>query len=75
MRIADKFNLPLGIDVRIVLQMPDGPPLSALGRVVRVGSEWIRRAFALTASREPTRIGLMRYIRDREVKALRASRG
>src|SRR4051794_28518757 len=31
MRIADKFNLPLGIDVRIVLQLPDGPPMSALG--------------------------------------------
>src|SRR3954454_11577386 len=27
MRIADKFNLPLGIDVRIVLQLPDPPPL------------------------------------------------
>ena len=24
MRIQDKFNLPLGIDVRLVLQMPDG---------------------------------------------------
>ena len=75
MRIADKFNLPLGIDVRIELQMPDGPPLSALGRVVRVGSDVDQKGIRFDSVSRADEDRLMRYIRDREVKALRASRG
>jgi hypothetical protein len=75
MRIQDKFNLPLGIDVRIVLQMPDGPPLSALGRVVRVGSEADQKGIRFDSVSRADEDRLMRYIREREVKALRASRG
>jgi hypothetical protein len=75
MRIQDKFNLPLGIDVRIELQMPDGPPLSALGRVVRVGSEEDQKGIRFDSVSRADEDRLMRYIRDREVKALRASRG
>src|SRR5262249_50084432 len=38
--VRDKWRLPLGIDVRIELQLdPDGEPLRALGRVVRYSSE------------------------------------
>jgi hypothetical protein len=75
MRIQDKFNLPLGIDVRIELKMPDGPPLSALGRVVRVGSEEDQKGIRFDSVSRADEDRLMRYIRDREVKALRASRG
>jgi hypothetical protein len=75
MRIADKFNLPLGIDVRIELALPDGPPLSALGRVVRVGSDSDQKGVRFDSVSRADEDRLMRYIRDREVKALRASRG
>jgi hypothetical protein len=75
MRIVDKFNLPLGIDVRIALQLPPGPPLTALGRVVRVGSEEDQKGVRFDSIPRADEDRLMRYIRDREVKALRASRG
>ena len=75
MRIADKFNLPLGIDVRIELALPDGPPLTALGRVVRVGSDVDQKGIRFDSVSRTDEDRLMRYIRDREVKALRASRG
>jgi hypothetical protein len=75
MRIADKFHLPLGIDVRITLQLPDGPPMSALGRVVRVGSDEDQKGVRFDSVSRTDEDRLMRYIRDREVKALRASRG
>jgi PilZ domain-containing protein len=75
MRIADKFELPLGIDVRIELKLPDGPPLSALGRVVRVGSDEDQKGIRFDSVSRADEDRLMRYIRDREVKALRASRG
>jgi PilZ domain len=75
MRVTDKFNLPLGIDVRIELKLPDGPPLSALGRVVRVGSEEDQKGIRFDSVSRADEDRLMRYIRDREVKALRASRG
>jgi hypothetical protein len=75
MRIADKWGLPLGIDVRIELMLPDGPPLSALGRVVRVGSEEDQKGVRFDSVSRTDEDRLMRYIRDREVKALRASRG
>jgi PilZ domain-containing protein len=75
MRVQDKFNFPLGIDVRIVLQLPDGEPLTALGRIVRVGSEEDQKGIRFDSVSRADEDRLMRYIRDREVKALRASRG
>ena len=75
MRITDSFNLSLGIDVRIVLQLPDPPPLTALGRVVRVGSDEDQKGVRFDSVSRADEDRLMRYIRDREVKALRASRG
>jgi PilZ domain len=75
MRIVDSFSLSLGIDVRIVLQLPDPPPLSALGRVVRVGSDEDQKGVRFDSVSRADEDRLMRYIRDREVKALRASRG
>jgi PilZ domain-containing protein len=75
MRITDKFNLPLGIDVRIELKMPEGEPLQTLGRVVRVGSEPDQKGIRFDSLARADEDRLMRYIRDREVQALRASRG
>jgi PilZ domain len=74
-RITDKWNLPLGIDVRVELSLPDGAPLRALGRVVRVGAEEDQKGIRLDGVSRADEDRLMRYIRDREVKALRASRG
>jgi hypothetical protein len=74
-RIADKWRLPLGLDVRVELKLPEGPPLSALGRVVRAGSEEDQKGIRLDGVGRSDEDRLMRYIRDREVQALRASRG
>jgi c-di-GMP-binding flagellar brake protein YcgR len=74
MRITDTFELPLGIDVRIELQLPDGP-MTALGRVVRVGSEVDQKGIRFDDVSRADEDRLMRYIRDREVQALRAARG
>ncbi|MEA2249668.1 MAG: hypothetical protein QOH46_4197 [Solirubrobacteraceae bacterium] len=74
-RITDKWRLPLGLDVRVELKLPEGPPLSALGRVVRAGSEEDQKGIRLDGVGRSDEDRLMRYIRDREVQALRASRG
>ena len=57
-RIADKWNLPLGLDVRVVLQLPGGgEPLRALGRVVRAGAEEDQKGIRLDGRRRaPTKI-------------------
>ena len=74
-RISDKWRLPLGLDVRVELKLPEGPPLCALGRVVRGGSEEDQKGIRLDGLSRGDEDRLMRYIRDREVQALRASRG
>ena len=74
MRIADKWHLPMGLDVRVELKLPDGPPLSVLGRVVRTGAEEDQKGIRFDSIQRADEDRLMRYIRDREVQALRASR-
>jgi hypothetical protein len=74
-RIADKWRLPLGLDVRVELKLPEGPPVCALGRVVRGGSTEEQKGIRLDGVGRSDEDRLMRYIRDREVQALRASRG
>ena len=74
-RIADKWRLPLGLDVRVELMLPDGAPLRSLGRVVRTGEEEDQKGIRLDGVARADEDRLMRYIRDREVQALRASRG
>jgi hypothetical protein len=73
-QIQDKWNLPLGIDVRVELQLPEGPPLRALGRVVRAGQEPEQKGIRMDGIARADEDRLMRYIRDREVQALRAAR-
>jgi c-di-GMP-binding flagellar brake protein YcgR len=74
MRISDKWHLPMGLDVRVELKLPDGPPLRLLGRVVRTGAEEDQKGIRFDGLQRADEDRLMRYIRDREVQALRASR-
>ena len=74
-QIQDKWNLPLGTDVRVELRLPEGPPLRALGRVVREGAEPEHKGIRMDGIARADEDRLMRYIRDREVQALRAARG
>jgi hypothetical protein len=73
-QIQDKWNLPLGTDVRVELKLPEGAPLRALGRVVREGAEPEQKGIRMDGIARADEDRLMRYIRDREVQALRASR-
>jgi hypothetical protein len=73
--IKDKWNMPLGIDVRIELQAePGGPAIQALGRVVRVAGTEEKGVRIDSISREDEE-RLVRLVRDRELAALRMSRG
>ena len=73
--IKDKWNMPLGIDVRIELQSEPGqPPICALGRVVRVAGTEEKGVRIDSISREDEE-RLVRLVRERELAALRMSRG
>jgi PilZ domain len=72
--IKDKWNMPLGTDVRIELQAEPGlPPITALGRVVRVAGTEEKGVRIDSISREDEE-RLVRLVRDRELAALRMSR-
>jgi c-di-GMP-binding flagellar brake protein YcgR len=72
--IRDTWSLPLGIDVRVELEVvPGGAPVRALGRVVRAAdAEHKGIRFDDLAREDEDR--LIRFIRDRERQALRMSR-
>jgi hypothetical protein len=73
--IKDKWNMPLGIDVRIELTAePNSPPIKALGRVVRVAGQDEKGVRIDSISREDEE-RLVRLVRERELAALRMSRG
>jgi c-di-GMP-binding flagellar brake protein YcgR len=73
--IKDRWNLPLGIDVRIELRPdPAGEPIRALGRVVRVAGQDEKGVRIDSISREDEE-RLVRLVRERELAALRMSRG
>src|SRR4051812_9447819 len=73
--IKDKWNMPLGTDVRIELQAePGAAPIKALGRVVRVAGTEEKGVRIDSISREDEE-RLVRLVRDRELAALRMSRG
>ena len=62
--------------MRIELKLPgDGPPVTSLGRVVRAGAEADQKGIRLDGLARADEDRLMRYIREREVQALRAARG
>jgi len=73
--VKDKWNLPLGIDVRIELEPePGGAPIRALGRVVRVANPDEKGVRIDSISREDEE-RLVRLVRERELAALRMARG
>jgi hypothetical protein len=72
-RISDPWNLPLGLDVRVELQLPDGEAVQGLGRVVRAAAEGEKGiSFEDLARADEDR--LIRFIRERERQAMRAAR-
>ncbi|HEX6024456.1 MAG TPA: PilZ domain-containing protein [Solirubrobacter sp.] len=73
-RILDKWRLPLGLDVRVEMKLPGGDPVSSLGRVVRQGAEEDHKGIRLDDLSRADEDRLMRFIREREVQALRQSR-
>jgi hypothetical protein len=73
--VKDKWNMPIGIDVRIELRPEGGgEPIRALGRVVRVASPEEKGIRIDSISREDEE-RLVRLVRERELSALRMSRG
>ena len=73
--VKDKWNMPLGIDVRIELQAePGAEPIRALGRVVRVAGTEEKGVRIDSISREDEE-RLVRLVRERELAALRMARG
>lgn len=74
MRIADPWKLPLDIAVRVELALPEPPPLRLLGRVVRV-ADTDQKGIRFDGVERADENRLLRYVRDRELAALRAARG
>jgi hypothetical protein len=73
--VKDKWNMPLGIDVRIELTPePGAEPIRALGRVVRVAGVEEKGIRIDSISREDEE-RLVRLVRERELQALRMARG
>jgi c-di-GMP-binding flagellar brake protein YcgR len=73
--IKDKWRLPMGIDVRIELQLePGGEPLRALGRVVRYSSEE-EKGIRIEDMARTDEDRLIKFIRERERAELRVARG
>ena len=75
MLIADPWRLPLGLVVRLELEVEPGTsPVRALGRVVRAPAA-DRKGIRIDDMARPDEDRLIRFVRDRERAALRVSRG
>jgi hypothetical protein len=73
--VKDKWRLPLGIDVRLEIQLePGAEPLRALGRVVRYSTEEEKGIRIEDMSRNDED-RLIKFIRERERAELRLARG
>jgi hypothetical protein len=73
--IKDPWRIPLGVDVRIELEVEAGSaPIRALGRVVREPAPDQRGIRIDSIAREDEE-RLVKLVRDRELAALRMSRG
>ena len=71
--ISDPWSLPVGLDVRVELQLPAGGPVSGLGRVVRQVDE-DKKGIRLDDLPPADEDRLIKFIRERELQALRASK-
>ena len=72
--VKDPWNMPLGIDVRVELEVEPGSRISALGRVVREPARDQKGIRIDSIGREDSE-RLVRLVRERELAALRMSRG
>jgi hypothetical protein len=73
--VLDPWSIPLGTDVRIELQAEaGGEPIRALGRVVRDPGNDQKGVRIVDIGREDEE-RLVRFIRERELAALRLARG
>jgi PilZ domain len=73
LRISDPWSLPLGLEVRVELQLPDSEPVRALGRVVRAAAE-DEKGISIDDLPRADEDRLIRFIRERERQAMRAAR-
>jgi hypothetical protein len=72
--VSDKWNMPLGTDVRIELRADvKEPPIKAMGRVVRVAGKDEKGIRIDSIAREDEE-RLVKLVRERERAALRMSR-
>ena len=72
--VKDLWKMPLGIDVRIELEVEAGVTITALGRVVREPARDQKGIRIESIAREDSE-RLVRLVRERELAALRMSRG
>jgi PilZ domain-containing protein len=72
--VKDPWKMPLGIDVRIELEVEPGTRISALGRVVREPAPDQRGIRIDSIARDDSE-RLVRLVRERELAALRMARG
>jgi hypothetical protein len=73
--VNDPWNMVLGIDVRIELEVePGAAPIRALGRVVRDGGT-SRKGIRIDDMSREDEERLVRFVRERERAALRLARG
>jgi PilZ domain len=72
--VKDPWRMPLGTDVRIELEVEPGSCISALGRVVREPAADQKGIRIDSIGREDSE-RLVRLVRERELAALRMSRG
>ena len=72
--VKDPWRMPLGIDVRIELEVEPGLKISALGRVVREPATDQKGVRIDSIGREDSE-RLVRLVRERELAALRLARG
>ena len=72
--VKDLWKMPLGIDVRIELEVEPGVTIKALGRVVREPAPDQKGVRIDSIGREDSE-RLVRLVRERELAALRMSRG
>jgi hypothetical protein len=72
--VKDPWKMPLGIDVRVELEVEPGVTIQALGRVVREPAQDQKGIRIDSIGREDSE-RLVRLVRERELAALRMSRG
>jgi hypothetical protein len=72
--VKDPWRMPLGTDVRIEIELEAGEKIAALGRVVREPAQDQKGIRIDSIAREDSE-RLVRLVRERELAALRMSRG